>query len=53
MSIVFSLLGSVLPDVRTKDSPGSSIDDMSTSMEGPQSIPTLHINLSLDCLPNC
>lgn len=52
VSVVLSLLGPVLPDVRTKHPPGSSVDDVSTSMEGPQSISTLHVDLSLGTLPN-
>ena len=44
MSIVFGLFGSVLPDVRTQDSPGRSVYDMGASVESPKCVPPVLID---------
>lgn len=52
VSIVLSLLCSVLPNVRSKYSSCSSIDNMSSGMESSKSISTLNVNLSWGSLAN-
>lgn len=50
MGVIFSLLSTILPDVRTQDPSGSCVDDMCSSMESTQGISSFHIDLSIHCL---
>lgn len=53
MGVVFSLLRTVLPDVRTQDASSSCVDNVSSSVEGTQGVSSLNVDLSLHCLPDC
>ena len=52
MGIVFGLLGSVLPDVRTKDASRSRIDYVGSGVEGSEGVSAFNIDLSLNWLAN-
>lgn len=48
VSILFSFLGSVLPDMRTKDSSRSSVHDVGACVECSQGIPSLDVDFSVN-----
>lgn len=52
MSILLSFLCTVLPNVRSKHSSGSSIDYMGASVKNSKSGPPLGINLTFSSQPN-
>lgn len=50
VGVVFSLLGSVLPDVGAEHSPCSCVDDVGARVEGSQSVSAFYVDLALDWL---
>lgn len=52
MCIVFGLLGTVLPDVWTKDSSGRSKNDVGSSVEASQDVSSFFINGPFNCFAN-
>lgn len=50
MGISFSLLRTILPNVRTQNSSGSSIDYMSSSVECSEGISSFNIDFSMNLL---
>lgn len=50
MGVVFGLLCSVLPDVRTQYSPCSCVYDVGARVESSQCVSAFYIDLALDCL---